>query len=87
MAQGKLQETLEAYRQYLAIIKRLAEQDKTNAGWQQDLSLSYEKVGNVLVAMSRSRSIRRVRKHQEAVPEIGSIQRIAFDAVTDGPIH
>jgi tetratricopeptide (TPR) repeat protein len=50
VAQGKLQEALEAYQQSLAIFKRLAEQDKTNSGWQSDLSLSYEKVGDVLVA-------------------------------------
>jgi hypothetical protein len=36
-AQGKVQEALEACRQRLAIIKRLAEQDKTNSGWQRDL--------------------------------------------------
>ena len=37
VAQGKLQEALEDYQQYLAIAKRLAEQDKTNSGWQRDL--------------------------------------------------
>jgi hypothetical protein len=35
-AQGKLQEA-QACRQRLANIKRLAEQDKTNSGWQRDL--------------------------------------------------
>ena len=28
---------------------RLAEQDPSNSGWQRDLSVSYEKVGDVLV--------------------------------------
>ena len=37
VAQGKLQEALEACQQSLAIAKRLAEQDKTNSGWQRDL--------------------------------------------------
>ena len=53
VAQGKLQEALEAYQQSLAIMKRLAEQDKTNSGWQRDLSVSYEKVGDVLVAQGK----------------------------------
>jgi hypothetical protein len=35
VAQGKLQEALDAYQQDLAIDKRLAEQDKSNSGWQQ----------------------------------------------------
>jgi tetratricopeptide (TPR) repeat protein len=33
----------------LTIAKGLAEQDKSNSGWQSDLSLSYGKVGDVLV--------------------------------------
>ena len=41
VAQGKLQEALEAYRQDLTIAKALAEQDKTNSGWQRDVSVSY----------------------------------------------
>jgi tetratricopeptide (TPR) repeat protein len=49
-AQGKLQEALDAYQQSLAIAKRLAEQDKSNAGWQQDLAASYDKVAGVLEA-------------------------------------
>jgi len=43
--QGKLQEALDAYRQDLAISKRLAEQDKSNSGWQRDLIVSLYKVG------------------------------------------
>jgi predicted negative regulator of RcsB-dependent stress response len=34
-------------------MKRLAEQDKTNSGWQRDLSVSYQKVGDVLVAQGK----------------------------------
>jgi len=48
-AQGKLQEALEAYQEYLAIMTRLVEQDKSNSAWQQDLASSYDKVGGVLV--------------------------------------
>ncbi len=39
-----------------------------------------------LRAISRSGSFRRAPKHLQAVPEIGSIQGMAFDAVPDGPI-
>jgi tetratricopeptide (TPR) repeat protein len=53
VAQGKLQEALDTYQQSLAIFKRLAEQDKSNSGWQRDLSASYEKVGEVLVAQGK----------------------------------
>jgi tetratricopeptide (TPR) repeat protein len=53
VAQGKLQEALDAYQRSLAIAKRLAEQDKSNSGWQRDLSVSYEKVGDVLVAQGK----------------------------------
>ena len=53
VTQGKLQEALDAYQQSLAIAKRLAEQDKSNAGWQRALSVSYNKVGEVLVAQGR----------------------------------
>ena len=44
VAQGKLQDALEAYQQSLTICRTLAEQDKSNSGWQSDLSVSYEKV-------------------------------------------
>jgi hypothetical protein len=37
MAQGELSEALEAYQQSLTIVKRLADQDKSNAGWQWDV--------------------------------------------------
>jgi tetratricopeptide (TPR) repeat protein len=46
----KLQEALEAYQQSLKIRQTLAEQDKTNSGWQRDLSVNYEKIGDVLLA-------------------------------------
>ena len=39
-----------SYQASLAIIERLAKSDPGNAGWQRDLSVSYEKVGDVQVA-------------------------------------
>jgi tetratricopeptide (TPR) repeat protein len=50
VAQGNLPEALKSYRDSLAIVDRLAKADPGNTGWQRDLSVSYEKVGNVLVA-------------------------------------
>ena len=37
----------------LAIFERLATADPSNAGWQRDLSVSHEKVGDVLTAQGR----------------------------------
>ena len=48
--QGNLPEALKSYRDSLAIVDRLAKADPGNAGWQRDLAVSYEKVGDVLVA-------------------------------------
>ena len=48
-AQGNLPEALKFYRDQLAITDRLAKSDPNNAGWQHDLSVSYEKIGEVLV--------------------------------------
>ena len=43
-------DALQSFRASLAIAERLAKADAGNAGWQRDLSVSYEKVGNVLAA-------------------------------------
>ncbi|MGO9455277.1 MAG: hypothetical protein ACLQDV_30145 [Candidatus Binataceae bacterium] len=48
VAQGKLAEALKTYRDSLAIAERLAKADPDNAGWQDDLSVFYSKVRNVL---------------------------------------
>ncbi len=50
VAQGNLPEALKTFRDGLAIADRLAKSDPGNAGWQRDLSVSYNKVGDVLVA-------------------------------------
>ena len=52
-AQGKRGEALEAYEQYMAISKRLVEQDKSNSDWQRELSVSYNRVGGALVAQGK----------------------------------
>jgi tetratricopeptide (TPR) repeat protein len=47
---GDLGAALATYRDSLAIVDRLAKSDPGNAGWQRDLSVSYDRIGNVLVA-------------------------------------
>ena len=49
-AQGDLTGALKSYRDGLAIIDRLAKSDPGNAGWQRDLSVSYNKIGGVQAA-------------------------------------
>jgi tetratricopeptide (TPR) repeat protein len=46
-AQGDLAAALASYRASLAIRERLAKADPGNAGWQRDLSVSFEKIGDV----------------------------------------
>ena len=50
MAQGNLDEALKSFKQGLAIRERLAEADTENPAWQRGLSMSYDRVGDVLVA-------------------------------------
>ena len=46
--QGQLDEALKAYRDSLAIRKKLAVNDPSNAGWQLDLVVSLVKVGTAV---------------------------------------
>ena len=52
MAQGNLAEALKWYRDSLAVRRadRLAKANPENADWQHNLSISYSKVGDVLMA-------------------------------------
>jgi hypothetical protein len=50
VAQGNLPEALKSFRDGHAIADRLAKADPGNTEWQRDLSVSYEKTGDVLVA-------------------------------------
>ena len=47
---GEFPEARKSFREGLAIRERLAAADPGNAGWQRDLSVSYDRVGDVLVA-------------------------------------
>ena len=50
VARGDLDAALAAYRRGATVFDRLATSDPGNAGWQRDLSVSYDRVGDVLVA-------------------------------------
>jgi tetratricopeptide (TPR) repeat protein len=56
--QGQLDTAEAAFEQTLAISRRLAEQDPSNAGWQRDLMLAYGQVGGVLEAQGRLEAAR-----------------------------
>jgi tetratricopeptide (TPR) repeat protein len=47
---GHTAEALNSFRDGLAIADRLAKSDPGNAGWQRDLSVSFNNIGDVLVA-------------------------------------
>jgi tetratricopeptide (TPR) repeat protein len=49
VAQGKLTEALNAYRENLAISERMAELDPSDAGWQRELAMAHGQVGDVLL--------------------------------------
>ncbi len=46
-AQGDLPAALTSYQASLAIAEKLAKADPGNAGWQRDLSVSHNKIGDV----------------------------------------
>jgi tetratricopeptide (TPR) repeat protein len=50
VAQGNLAAALKSFQAGLDIIDRLAKDDPKNAGWQRDLSVSFNKIGDVLAA-------------------------------------
>jgi DNA-binding CsgD family transcriptional regulator len=47
-AQGKLEPSQEAFEEYLAISRRLAEQDPSNASWQRDLALALWRIAHLV---------------------------------------
>jgi tetratricopeptide (TPR) repeat protein len=51
--QGKLAEAQAAFGEYLAISRRLAEQDRGNAGWQRELAVAHSRIGDVLRAQGK----------------------------------
>ena len=49
-AQGNLPAALAAYQASLAIFERLAKADPGNAEWQRELSVTQDRIGDVLIA-------------------------------------
>jgi tetratricopeptide (TPR) repeat protein len=50
LARGRLDPALAGYRAARASAERMAKADPGNAGWQRDLSVSYNRIGDVLLA-------------------------------------
>ena len=50
MAQGNLTQAVKWYRDGLAVADRWVKADPENASWQHNLSISYSKIGDMLVA-------------------------------------
>ena len=50
MAQGDLAGALKSFQDDLAIGERLAQSDPQNAGWQHDLSVSQQRIGDAALA-------------------------------------
>ena len=65
---GRTAEALKAFGDGLGIRDRLAKADPGNAGWQRDLSVSYDRIGDVLVAQGNLpealKSYPRLARHQ-----------------------
>ena len=53
LAQGDAAAALISYQAMLAIMDRLAKSDPSNAGWQRDLSIADDKVGEALFGLGR----------------------------------
>jgi hypothetical protein len=62
VAQGKLQDALDAYQQSLNIRRTLGEQDKSNLGWQRDLIVSLYKVGTTTAKIGTRDSVSQARE-------------------------
>jgi len=63
-AQGKLDDALKFYRSAaLGIFERLAAADRSNADWQRDIAVSYDKIGKVLVGRASPMQPSRANRH------------------------
>ena len=73
-----LADVLPLYERGLAIAERLAKADPGNAGWQRDLSVSHDKIGDVLRAQGnlagRARQLPGLARHRRAARQSRSRQ-------------
>jgi tetratricopeptide (TPR) repeat protein len=93
-SQGQLASALIAYRKGVDQADRLAKADPDNAGWQRDLSVSYDRVGDVLIAQGNlpdalkafRDSLAMVDRLAKADPDNAGWQRdlsVSYDRVGD----
>jgi tetratricopeptide (TPR) repeat protein len=76
VSQGQRAEALKAYRDSLSIRERLAKADPGNAGWQRDLAINKERIGDILV---------REGKAEEAIAAFERAAAIYADLVKRNP--
>jgi hypothetical protein len=69
VAQGKVDEALKVYRDSLGIRERLAAIDPSNTQWERDLSVSYDKIGDVLVVQGKLDEALKVYRDDLAIGE------------------
>jgi Flp pilus assembly protein TadD len=62
---GDLSGALKSYNDGLAIVGRLATSDPGNAGWQRDLSVSYDNIGDIREAQGDLNAA--LKSHQNSV--------------------
>ena len=60
---------MKSFRDGLAIRERLAKADPGNAGWQRDLSVSYDRVGDVQVAQGNLADALKIVPRRAAIVE------------------
>ena len=65
IAQGKLDEALKTFRDDLGISEPLAASDRSNTQWQRDLSVTYNKLGDVLAR--KANLTKRCEPHGDAI--------------------
>jgi hypothetical protein len=63
--QGNPQEALKSYGNGLAVMERLVKIDPGNADWQRDLSVSYNKIGEVLICPQAE--VERIPQHGASI--------------------
>ena len=72
LQRGRLDDARTSYQDARGTAERLARADPDNAGWQRDLSVSYNRVGDVLVARATCRGaeiLPRRPRHRERLAE------------------
>jgi len=76
LAQGDLAGALLAYRDSMTIRARLAAADPANFNWQRDLSVSHERIGDILAALGDlAGAVAAYRARHEIAARLGAADR------------